>query len=181
MGITLCIGSSNPVKIRGVREAFEKFFPIDMVRYKRVTTSVRIQPMNLDEIVRGARERALGVMDPSCDYGVGVEAGFYIYEGEPFDVEASYIIDKDGHCSLGFSPSFPVPKKVYEWIVEGRYVELEEAVEAITGINKIGEREGFIGFLSRGKLERYVLSYTATIMALVKLLNRELYELASKR
>lgn len=176
MGIVLCIGSSNPVKIRGVREAFEKFFTINEVRYRKVNTSIPIQPMNLSQIVKGAEERALGAMDSACDFGVGVEAGFYLFQNEPFDVEISFIVDKKGYHSIGFSPAFPIPNKIYEWILMGKYKELEEAVEAITGINSIGEKEGFIGYLTRGRFERYVLSYTATVMALVKLLNKELYD-----
>lgn len=177
MEVTICIGSGNPVKVKGVRLAFERFFTVAEVRSKKVSTTVGDQPIGLHEILEGAMERARGSLDPECDYGVGVEAGFYLLNNEPFDVEVSYIIGKNGLHSYGLSPSFPIPRVVYEAIVEGKYSELEEAVEHLTGVERIGEKQGFIGFLTRGKLERYVLSYTATIMALVKLLNKELYDL----
>ncbi len=177
MAITLCIGSVNPVKVKGVRTAFEQFFTIGKVHSKKVSTSVGNQPMGLDKIIKGALERATDSLEPDCDYGVGVEAGFYLLNNEPFDVEVSYIIEKNGSHSYGLSPSFPIPRKIYDAIVKGMFNELEEAVELLTGVERIGEREGFIGFLTKGRLERYVLSYTATIMALVKLLNKELYSL----
>jgi inosine/xanthosine triphosphatase len=177
MSITLCIGSLNPVKIKGVRAAFEEFFTVSKIIPKKVPTSVPPQPLGLDEILEGALERAKGCFEPGCDYAVGVEAGFYVVNDEPFDVEASYVIEKNGSYSYGFSPSFPVPRRFYEWILTGKYKELEEAVEYLTGVERIGEKQGFIGFLTKGRLERYMLSYAATIMALVKLLNKELYGL----
>jgi len=111
MSITLCIGSLNPVKIKGVRTAFEEFFTVSKIVPRKVPISVPPQPLGLDEILKGALERAKGCFEPECDYAVGVEAGFYVVNDEPFDVEISYVIEKNGSNSYGFSPSFPVPRR----------------------------------------------------------------------
>jgi len=64
---------------------------------------------------------------------------------------------------------------MYEGIVSGVYRELEEAVEALFNVRGIGDREGFIGLLTKRVCDRWILSYYATLMALVKFINRELY------
>lgn len=173
--ITVCIGSQNPAKIRGVIEAFSKCYRVVEIKAKRVNTGLPLQPIGLHEIIEGARKRALLSMDGECDFGVGIEAGFVLIDNEPFDVEAAYIVSKNGDHSLGFSPSFPIPKSMYKGIVNGVYRELEEAVEALFNVRGIGDREGFIGLLTKRVCDRWVLSYYATLMALVKFINRELY------
>jgi inosine/xanthosine triphosphatase len=173
--VTICIGSTNPVKIRGVSEAFSVFYKIKGIKSKKISTSVPPQPIGLDQILLGAKQRALGSMSVNCDFGVGVEAGFYLFNGEPFDVELAYVVSRDQRYSIGMSPSFPIPRRIYEAIIRGEHRELDEAVEKIFGVENIGEKEGFIGILTRMTCERYILSYYATLMALVKFLNESLY------
>jgi len=173
--IALCIGSQNPVKVRGVVEAFSKFYRVKLVRAVRAETGLPPQPMGLSQIIEGARKRAELSMSSECDFAVGVEAGFYLVEGEPFDVEAASIVSRTGEYSLGFSPSFPVPRVVYSAIASGVLGELEEAVERLFNVKGVGDKEGFIGILTRRACDRWVLSYYATLMALVKLVNRDLY------
>jgi inosine/xanthosine triphosphatase len=132
--------------------------------------------MGLEQVIEGARRRALAAMSSECDFSVGLEAGLYAIGGEPFDVEAAYVLSRDGRWSLGLSPSFPVPKWIYEGVLRGRYRELEEAVEDFYGARGVGDREGFIGILTRGVCVRSVLSYYATLMALVKFLNEDAYQ-----
>lgn len=177
-GIVLCIGSTNPTKVKGVRKAFEEFFVVSDVRAYAVKTSVPPQPIGLDQIIQGATERARGILDENCDFKVGLEAGFYTVNGEPYDVEVVYILRRDGSHSIGFSPAFPIPRWIYEGVLSGIYRELEDAVEEVFGRKEIGRQEGFIGLLTRGRYERWLLGYSATIMALVKFLNEELYKKA---
>jgi len=171
----LCIGSQNPVKIRGAIKAFSKFYAIKSIVARRVETGIPPQPIGLEQIIEGARRRAELVMSSECDFAVGIEAGFHIINNEPFDVEVAYVMSKTGEHSLGFSPAFPVPRRIYSAITSGVYRELEEAVERLFNVERVGDREGFIGLLTRKTCERWVLSYYATLMALVKFINKELY------
>jgi inosine/xanthosine triphosphatase len=173
--IKLCIGSRNPAKIKGVVEAFSKYYVISEVRGKRVETGIPPQPVGLNTIIEGARRRAELCMHEDCDFAVGVEAGFVLVGDQPFDVEVVYIYTRSGEYSIGFSPSFPVPLRFYEGIVRGEYRELEEAVEEFFKVEGVGDREGFIGLLTKRICDRWVLSYYATLMALVKFINKELY------
>lgn len=176
--IVLCIGSQNPVKIRGVVEAFSKFYAISLVKSLRVETGIPPQPIGLNQIIEGAKRRAELTMSTECDFAVGVEAGFYLVNNEPYDVEVACVVSKTGEFSLGFSPSFPIPLKIYSAILSGVYRELEEAVEKLFNVEKIGDKEGFIGLLTRRVCERWLLSYYATLMALVKFINKDLYSRA---
>ncbi|MEM0002487.1 MAG: inosine/xanthosine triphosphatase [Desulfurococcaceae archaeon] len=178
--VVVCIGSTNPVKIRGVVDAFSKFYVVKKAKYVKVNTDVPPQPIGLDQIIKGARQRAIKCMNQECDFGVGVEAGFYLIENEPYDVEVAYIISRDGKNSMGLSPSFPIPRGIYDSILNGEYRELDEAIEKIFNIGNIGEKEGFIGLLTKRMCERYTLSYYATLMALVKFLNENLYFASQK-
>lgn len=173
--IVLCIGSQNPAKVRGVMNAFSHYFRVEKFVTKKVDTGLPPQPIGLGLILEGARRRAELSLSEECDYSVGIEAGFYIVGDEPYDVEAAYVLEKSGVGSLGFSPSFPIPRRIYEWILRGEYKELEDAVNALFKVENIGDKEGFIGLLTKRVCDRWVLSYYATLMALVRFLNRDLY------
>jgi Uncharacterized conserved protein len=55
--LTICIGSTNPLKIRGVSEAFSVFYKVKEIVPKKIATSVLPQPIGLDQILLGANQR----------------------------------------------------------------------------------------------------------------------------
>ncbi|MEM1628291.1 MAG: inosine/xanthosine triphosphatase [Desulfurococcaceae archaeon] len=175
MDITVCIGSSNPAKIKGVVNAFNLYFKVKKIKPYKVETGLPPQPIGLDTIIKGAQLRALKAFDHECDYSVGIEAGFHIIGEDIFDITASYIISKDGLESMGFSPSFPIPRKFYKLIEMREFKELEEIVDHVFGTKDIGEKGGFISILTMNVIDRAELSKLATLMALVKTLNKDLY------
>lgn len=173
--IALCIGTTNPAKIEGITSAFSAYYRLRAVITRKVDTGLPPQPIGLDVIIDGARKRALGAITSECDYSVGLEAGFYFIGEEPYDVEISYIVSREGRESMGLSPSFPIPRAFVKWIREGTFGELEEIVDVIYGTRNIGDSGGFISLLTKGVVLRKELSRYATLMALTKLLNQELY------
>ncbi|RLE82810.1 MAG: hypothetical protein DRJ51_00635 [Thermoprotei archaeon] len=60
-------------------------------------------------------------------------------------------------------------------MVSNKVREMEEVMESITGIKAIGEKQGAVGFLTRGKITRYDLSLQATLAALIPFINPSLY------
>lgn len=48
-------------------------------------------------------------------------------------------------------------------------------MEALTGIDNIGERTGAIGYLSHGELDRCSLTEQAVLMAFIPRINEKLY------
>ncbi len=173
----VCVGTLNPSKIAGVERAFKKVFgELDIVP---VGASTRIppQPIGISVIVEGSRRRALEALRgvPGCDVGVGIEAGLYLLEGRVFDVQVVCIVTADGSESLGLSPSFMVPEPFARALVLGEAGELEEVVDRFFGTSDVGSKGGLIKLLTRSLVTREDLTYYATLMALVPLMNRELY------
>lgn len=175
--VLVCVGSENPTKVAGVKRAFEALMGSVEVRGFAVPTEVPEQPLGLDAILRGARERALGALrrDPRCSFGVGVEAGFVAVSGEHYDIHAAYVVDGRGRGSYGFSPAFLVPRRFVDLIASGAFRSLEEVVDNYYGTRRIGEHGGFIKLLTRGAIAREELVYYAVAMALVPLTNPHLY------
>ncbi|MCY0868210.1 MAG: inosine/xanthosine triphosphatase [Desulfurococcus sp.] len=178
--VVVCIGSRNPAKIKGVVAAFSRFFGnvISMHSDPNVDLGLPPQPIGFQAITEGARRRALHAMSvlDDCEYGVGVEAGWVLVNGDYYDVEAAWIQAVNGRWSLGFSPMFKVPRRFAELVVSGARRELEEVVDEYYGTQSIGDKGGFISLLTKGVVVRMDLSYMATVMALIPLINENLYE-----
>ena len=73
----IAVGSTNPVKIGSVREAFERAFGEVEVIGVEVSSGVSDQPWGEEETRLGARNRARAVLTKVVDaeYGVGLEGG----------------------------------------------------------------------------------------------------------
>ncbi len=180
--VKVAVGTSNPSKVEGVRRAFEKFFKDVQVVSVPVETGVRAQPLTFDEALLGAKNRALNALKKvvDADFGVGVEAGMFQLPYTPFmcekfvDFQCVVIVAKDGFTSVGFTVGFEIPRWVYsEAFCRGR--EMEEVFVEISGIERIGDKEGAIGFLTRGVLDRATMTEHGVIAALIPQLNRRLY------
>ncbi len=169
MVLRVAVGSKNPVKVEGVRRAYEflhleaEVFPVE------ASSKVSRQPRSLEETVKGALNRAFDALTKTgADQGVGVESGLMHvpYINRIVDVTVAVIVDKNSRISVGLSPGFEIPppfvRKLY-----GEDTELEEIVASVTGEPNIGEKGGFISFLTYGKYERVELVRQAVIMALI--------------
>ncbi len=177
------MGSVNPSKIKGVEAGFRELLGCDVeVVSVSVDSGVPPQPIGIETIIRGAHNRALKAMEAisGCDYGVGIEAGIFSLDGFVMDVQAAVIIDSQGRKSLGFSPSFPLPRDFGEKLLKGEVRELEVLVDSYYGTENIGEKGGFIRLLTRDVVLREDLTRLAVIMALVPWVNPELYHLNSR-
>ncbi len=167
------VGSLNPVKVNAVRRAF-RLLCDPVVRGAKVASGVPAQPIGLREILLGALNRATQALEAEgADYGVGIEAGTIVTEAGPIEIQVAAISDRSGRVSIGFSQGFMLP---LHWLDELlNRVELEEIVTKTIGRRDIGEKLGFIGYLTYGLITRTELSYNAVLMALVPRLNPNLY------
>ena len=120
------IGSRNRAKTEGVRRAFKHFLRDVDFKELDVTAMVKNQPMNMDETVKGARQRAeLAVKTDGADFGVGVEAGLVeLAEGFFLNVQIAAIVDSSGRLSFGCSSGFPIPSRFVERLRKN-YEELD--------------------------------------------------------
>jgi len=166
----VAVGSKNPTKIEGVVKAYE-FFGIQVeVVPTEVESNVSRQPRSLEETVKGALVRATRALlkVPDAEHGVGVESGLMHipFLNRIVDVTVAVIADRDGKLTVGLSPAFELPPEIVRKLY-GENTELEEVVESITGIESIGEKGGFISYLTDDRYVRSELVRQAVIMALV--------------
>ncbi len=173
----VCVGSTNPTKLKGTKEAFDMFFKDVNIRGYNIQTNLPPQPIGLELIMEGARRRAIASLDigEGCDFGVGIEAGFIPIENVYFDVQVAFVIDKNGKGFYGFSPIFIIPRMFVEKIFSGEYKELEEIVDDYFHTRNIGEKGGFVSLLTRGRVRREHLVFYAVAMALIPFINQDLY------
>ena len=169
--VFVAIGSTNPAKINGVKRAFEKYYEQVYVKHHHVDNLVGPQPIGYDQTLNGSLNRALEIKKiyPDSDFYVGVEAGLVEHMDRYFALQVSTVISQSGKISYGISPAFEVPAEIALQVIEGEVVELEDAVIKYYGVENIGEKEGLIGILSKGRVTREDLSFIATLMALINL------------
>lgn len=165
--LTIAIGSTNPVKIEATKQILAKIFPaVEMRLYPRsVDSGVGSQPFG-NATIRGAINRAMQAIG-DCDYGIGIEAGLFYIPGvkKYYDVQYCVIVDKFGRRTVGHGPGFCYPDEVIECVKHGDTVE--DAIEKLYGIKKIGQSIGAIGLLSRGHTDRMQITQQAVLMAFV--------------
>ncbi len=169
-------GTKNPAKLKGIEEAFKKFFGEVELFSTNVDPEVPSQPFN-DETVIGAINRAKKAFKDGFDFSVGVEAGLFKNKFTItgyIDFQVACIFDGK-KFTIGFGPGFEYPTEVVKEVKKGN--EVGEIMERITGIRNLGKKIGAIGFLTRENIKRENLTEIAVIMALIPWLNPKLYEL----
>ena len=171
--IKIAVGTTNKCKVKAVEETanlYPQFQNCKILTYK-VDSGVGNQPLNLETIVQGSKNRAEEAMKLSMDSGdkaslaVGIESGLFCltpcvsdkYKGW-FDTSVCTVYDGVNHY-LGTSCSFEVPSIIMKDVLDNG-VELSQACHncGITANRELGEAEGLIGILTNGRITR--LDYT---------------------
>ncbi|MEM2881745.1 MAG: inosine/xanthosine triphosphatase [Candidatus Bathyarchaeia archaeon] len=177
--VRVAVGSTNPVKIRAAERAFSRAFPgLEVIAFEiDVESGVPPQPLG-EETIRGAMNRAAKALEGSgADFGVGIEAGLFPFPNTLtgyLELQWCAVRDRAGRTSLGCGPGFEQPPAIIEEVIE-RGRDVEGAIDAVFGIKGIGRREGAIGLLSKGLMDREELTESAVLMALIPILNEGLY------
>ncbi len=167
------VGSHNRIKAQAVQNIFARALGPTEVSLISVESGVPAQPFN-EEIARGACARARQAL-LDADFGVGIEAGL-IWHSELklyFDVQFCAILSPDGRLTVGHGSGFVYPQKVLERVLQGRTVG--DVMSELAQIERLGHKEGAIGFLSKNLLTRAQLTEQAVLMALLPRLRSELY------
>ncbi len=176
--VLIAAGTMNPSKVAGIRAAFTEILKVSVeVIPVSVDSGVPPQPIGIDEILKGARNRCFGALAKvrDAEFGVGVEAGIYGVEDKYYDVQAAVVCNASGKLSVGFSPSFQIPPSFAEALTTGKVKELEVIVDSYFGTKDIGEKGGLIKMLTRGVMTREHLTRDAVITALIPWINEGLY------
>lgn len=176
----VAVGSLNPTKVKGVKEAYIKVFGERVIVIPtKVHSHVSPQPLSLEETLQGAINRAKEALSFIHDsyHGVGIEAGlFRLPTGHWIDVQVAVIISREGRMGVGIGPAFPIPEYVIRRVTRD-FIEMEKVMEEISGVKSIGEKMGAIGFLTNNIIKREDLTRIAVLMALIPFMpwNKDYY------
>lgn len=171
------MGTKNPGKIEGARQAFEKYFDNVEIEGISVDSEVGDQPFN-EEILQGAKNRVKNLKKYAkenkldIDFYVSSEAGITNSLGEWIDINCVVIEDSKGFQSVGTSQGFPIPEK---YIEEIKQTELGKVMDKIFSRKNLGKGRGGISYLTKDEVSRIDLTRNAFIIALTKYINGDIW------
>lgn len=169
----ILIGTKNPGKIQGAKEAFESYFNDIEITGIPVSSDVSDEPVDLD-IYQGAKNRVDNLIkyakenNIEAEYYLGIESGITNLLGKWMIINVAVIKDKSGYETCGTSPAFPVPDKYVEEIIK---TDLGQVMDRIFEKNDLRSSIGGISFLTHNVLDRIELTREAFIMALTGHIN----------
>lgn len=176
----IIVGSKNPNKVDAVRDVFVGRFvdELHLVLGKEVSSGIDEQPLSLEVTIAGAVNRAKNAFEHGCDLSVGIEGGLVPVPSSHsgyMQTEACALYDGE-NIYLGLSGAFAMPKDVIESILE-KGINLSDAfrMHGYTEHEYVGYKEGAIGILSKGAMDRKRFTEDAVNMALVHYVSREFF------
>jgi inosine/xanthosine triphosphatase len=170
------IATKNQGKIEGARKALLNYFDNVEIEGIPVESNVSEQPVN-DEIYAGAKNRVKNLKEYCkqnnvvADLYLSIESGINNSLGRWMITNIAVIEDNNNFESYGTSPSFPVPDRLVQDIIN---TDLSQVMNKI--FEKDDERHnrgGGIQLLTHNKISRIDLTEMAFIMALTKYINED--------
>lgn len=174
----ILMGTKNPGKIEGAKQAFEKYFDNVEIEGIPVSSDVSDQPLN-QEIYEGAKNRVKNLRkyakenNIEADFFVSSEAGITNLIGSWIDINMVVIESADGTESIGTSQGFPIPEKYMDEI---KATELGIVMDKIFSGEKLGNGKGGISYLTKDEVSRIDLTRNAFIMALTTFVNGDIWK-----
>ncbi|WNB18661.1 inosine/xanthosine triphosphatase [Marivirga arenosa] len=168
----IIIASQNPVKIEATKIAFQKMIDDDFsFEGINVPSNVRDQPMDHKETLLGAKNRAQNARDnkPNADYWVGIEGGIH---NDEFGMQAFawIVILSKTKNSQAQTAVFYLPEPIAEMVNNG--IELGEADDIYFKRSNSKQKDGAVGILTNGLIDRTQYYEHAIIMALIPFQNK---------
>ena len=168
----ILMGTKNPGKIQGAKEAFEKYFDNVQIEGIAVNSDVNNQPID-EETFQGAKNRIKNLKEYAksnnikADYYIASEAGIINMLGDWIDINVAVIEDSEGLQSVGTSQGFPIPNK---------YMDEIRKTELGIIMDKIFSGKGGISLLTKNEISRIDLTRNAFIMALTTYINGDIWK-----
>ncbi len=170
------VATKNQGKIEGAKRALKNYFDNVEVQGILAESNVSEQPVN-DEIYKGAKNRVKNLKKYAkennlvADLYLSIESGISNSLGRWMITNIAVIEDNNNFESYGTSPSFPVPDRFIQDIID---TDLSQVMNQI--FEKDEERHnkgGAIQLLTHNKISRIDLTEAAFIMALTKYINED--------
>jgi inosine/xanthosine triphosphatase len=169
--LVINVGSVNPVKVNAAKNVLSKLYTRFEVRGIEVSSGVPEQPWG-EETRRGAMNRAAQAIG-DADLGVGLEAGVFETPDGLYDVQYCAVLDRRGRYTIGHGMGFRYPDAVAELVRNGRTVGA--SFKELYGKERDGRKDGAIGYLTKGMMDRTELAEQAVTAAMVPRIRKELY------
>ena len=159
----IAVGSINQVKVAAVRTVMEKVYGDVRITAVDVQSGVPPQPFE-GQTHQGSENRARAALGDH-DMAVGIEAGVFEMLDGLYDIQHCTIISKDGKVTYGQGSGFRYPDSIAELVRNGMTVG--DAVKEIYGNTEIGKKQGAIGLLSKGLIDRKTLTEQSVTAAMI--------------
>jgi len=172
----IIVGSNNPVKLEAARRGVAAMLDLDPeVAGISVPSGVPEQPMTDSETLAGARNRAAAakVRYPDADFWFGIEGGIE-EAGEQMRAFAWVVVLGHGLEGEARTATFQLPPEIAGLVRDG--VELGHADDRVFGRSNSKQKDGAIGILTDGLVDRTDYYAHAVMLALVPFRKRELYK-----
>lgn len=170
------VATKNQGKIEGAKKALERYFDNIEITGIPVESNVSEQPVN-EDIFIGAKNRVKNLKayckenNIEADLYLSVESGINNFFGKWMITGIAVIEDDNGFESYGAGPSFPVPDRLVEDIIN---TDLNQVMNKVYGEDKqCSFRGGGIQLLTHDEVTRIDQSELAFIMALTRYINKE--------
>lgn len=150
-------GTENPTKLKGTAAALRRIFGKNFVLKGHSERSlVPAHPFDNQTFV-GARNRAIAAWKRAkgkCGYSLGIESGLFskMHPCTHIDITICCVYDGKNE-TYGTGMGFVVPEGIAAKIKRDRS-DLSVALKEITGIEKIGWKQGALGWFSGGTMHR---------------------------
>ena len=159
----IAVGSINQVKVAAVRTVMEKVYGDVRITAVDVQSGVPPQPFE-GQTHQGSENRARAALGDH-DMAVGIEAGVFEMLDGLYDIQHCTIISKDGKITYGHGSGFRYPDSIAELVRNGMTVG--DAVKEVYGNTEIGKKQGAIGLLSKGLIDRKTLTEQSVMAAMI--------------
>lgn len=161
--LDVAVGSLNHVKIEAARTVLEKVYGDVRITPVDVRSGVPEQPFE-EETRQGAINRARAALGKH-EMAVGIEAGVFETVDGLYDFQYCAIIDRKGKLTIGTGMGFRYPDAIADLVREGKTVG--DAVHEVYGNPDIGKKQGAIGLLSKGLIDRKTLTEQSVTAAMI--------------
>lgn len=189
--VRIAIGSLRPPKVEAVRNAMARVREFlgwrpESISYiaREVESGVSVMPLSVQEIRRGACNRALEVRraveaeSGPVDFAIGLEGGFFILSAEDQEhihLQSWAYVHHNGVGHYGSSMSMPVPMAVAREVFEHKK-ELGEVIDDFAKRKNVRNQDGAFGVFSLGLLTRQQAFELAVLGALAPFYHAKLYQ-----
>jgi inosine/xanthosine triphosphatase len=171
----VAVGSTNPVKLAAARAVIGRVAAGARVEPVKVSSTVSDQPFGDEETIRGALARARRAREElEGELGIGLEGGVVDVNGSMRTCAWAAVVDRAGREGVGGSLAMPLPDTVAR-LIRDEGLELGVAMDRLTGEHNVKHRQGAVGILTAGLVDRQAAYEVILTYALARFLTPALW------